>query len=76
MVTDSSTLTQIHKTFINFAIRAEKVTDEILVDTFVDTAPLKDLLLTTNSQIIYGRRGTGKTHALRYVADLVHFWNR
>jgi hypothetical protein len=37
----------------------------------VDSAPLFDLLSTTNNQVIYGRRGTGKTHALKYLAEVV-----
>lgn len=57
--------------FLSFAKRAEKVSTEILNDTFVDTAPLTAVLATPNSQILYGRRGTGKTHALLYLASQV-----
>ena len=39
--------------------------------TFVDSAPLFALLSTENNQVIYGRRGTGKTHALKVLADHV-----
>jgi Cdc6-like AAA superfamily ATPase len=64
-------LISIQKAFINFTLRAEKSDEATLVDTFVNSAPLLDLLSTANSQIIYGRRGTGKTHAIKYVSDLV-----
>src|SRR5262249_46582178 len=40
-----------------------------LIKTFVDTGSLTTLLTARDHQIIYGRRGTGKTHALLYLAD-------
>jgi hypothetical protein len=67
----SQVLTSIQKAFINFTLRAEKYSDEMLVDTFVDSAPLLDLLSNANGQVVYGRRGTGKTHALKYLAEVV-----
>jgi hypothetical protein len=64
-------LTSIHKALIGFNKRAERVSDEILEATFVDSAPLFEVLSTSNNQVIYGRRGTGKTHALKYLAQVV-----
>lgn len=64
-------LKDIHKALIGFSKRAEKSTDDALVATFVDSEPLFDLLSTSNAQIVYGRRGTGKTHALKYLAETV-----
>ncbi len=60
-------LKNIHKIFLDVDKRAERSTSEILDATFVDSAPLFDILSTRNHQVIYGRRGTGKTHALRYL---------
>ena len=37
--------------------------------SFVNVGPLLDLLSTIDHQVIYGRRGTGKTHALSYLAE-------
>ena len=54
---------------MQFVRRAEKVSDEILAKTFVDAAPLLVQLSARNNQVLYGRRGTGKTHALKYLAD-------
>jgi hypothetical protein len=71
MEADGQILTSIHKALIGFNKRAERVSDEILEATFVDSAPLYDLLSTNNNQVIYGRRGTGKTHALKYLAQNV-----
>ncbi|ABE39571.1 conserved hypothetical protein [Rhodopseudomonas palustris BisB5] len=64
-------LSAIHKTLISFNKRAERSSNELLVATFVDSAPLYDLLSTTNNQVIYGRRGTGKTHALKFLSENV-----
>jgi Cdc6-like AAA superfamily ATPase len=64
-------LIAIHRTLIGFNKRAERSSDAMLVATFVDSAPLFDLLSTPNNQVIYGRRGTGKTHALKFLAEKV-----
>lgn len=44
--------------------RAEDEEPERLAETFVDVGTLFARLSTRDSQIIFGRRGTGKTHAL------------
>src|SRR5688500_15850667 len=41
----------------------------MLSDTFVDTEPPATNMNNQNSQIIYGRRGTGKKHAQLYLAE-------
>jgi hypothetical protein len=41
------------------------------VQTFVDVGPLFSLLSGVDHQILFGRRGTGKTHALKFLADEV-----
>lgn len=67
----SDKVEEIHKAFLGLAKRAEKVSTEILSETFVDTEPLIAVLKTHNNQILYGRRGTGKTHALLYLSEQV-----
>jgi hypothetical protein len=48
--------------------RAEGAADQqLLVETFVDAGPLFTLLSSYDHQVFYGRRGTGKTHALVYL---------
>jgi hypothetical protein len=61
----------LHNCLIGLSTRAERVSNEKLVETFVDAAPLFNLLNTINHQVIFGRRGTGKTHALKYLGDQV-----
>lgn len=51
--------------------RAEQHAPQTLIETFVDAGPLITLLSSNDHQIMYGRRGTGKTHALQYVANEV-----
>ena len=45
-------------------LRAETSTTEFLHRTFVDIEEIASGLLRLDHQIMYGRRGTGKTHAL------------
>ncbi|WP_420561350.1 hypothetical protein [Tepidicaulis sp.] len=52
-------------------VRAERAGEEILTKTFVNAEPLMDVLVTENNQIVFGRRGTGKTHALKFLAEQV-----
>src|SRR5580692_12823702 len=44
--------------------RAERQNHRTLSETFVDIGPLFSTLKRSEHQVIYGRRGTGKTHAL------------
>ena len=46
--------------------RAERQQSDRLRETFVDSG-VAGALESIDHQVIYGRRGTGKTHALRYV---------
>lgn len=49
--------------------RAENIDPDTLVETFVDVGPLFHLLQSGDDQIVYGRRGTGKTHALKFLFE-------
>lgn len=59
----------LNEAFMRFVRRAEVVDRAKLVDTFVDAGPLLTLLKCLDHQVVYGRRGTGKTHALSYLAE-------
>ncbi len=59
----------INKKLMRFSRRAEKVDEKTLVASFVEIGPLQHLLTSPDNQIIYGRRGTGKTHALIYFGE-------
>lgn len=48
--------------------RAEGQDVDTLIATFEDAGPLFAQLSSTDHQVLYGRRGTGKTHALKYLA--------
>lgn len=57
---------------MHVARRAEMADQRLLVETFVDDGALYALLTSPDHQVVYGRRGTGKTHLLKYVSqDLV-----
>jgi hypothetical protein len=47
--------------------RAERVNDRTLGETFVAVGGVENILFNPENQILFGRRGTGKTHALRYL---------
>ena len=59
----------INRGLMSLSRRSEKAAPETLVRTFVDIGPLFTLLSIVDNQIVFGRRGTGKTHALRYLAE-------
>lgn len=60
---------KINEILLRFNRRAETVDPTQLVDTFVDAGPLSALLSSRDHQVMYGRRGTGKTHALTYLVE-------
>jgi len=62
-------LTPINLAFMKMKRRAEMNDRAKLVSTFVDSGSLFTLLSSQDHQVIYGRRGTGKTHALIYLAE-------
>lgn len=57
-------MNEINNTFLKFSKRSETVDTDYLVKTFVNVGPLFTILSNKEHEIIYGRRGTGKTHAL------------
>jgi hypothetical protein len=62
----SSGLSQINRVLNQIPKRAEQRQADQLRDTFVDSGVAAALQVIDN-QALYGRRGTGKTHALRYL---------
>lgn len=52
---------------LRIARRAEQNDMKQLVDSFVDIGTVFHSLETRDHQVIYGRRGTGKTHILSYL---------
>ena len=59
-------LERIHNSFLDLPRRAERIDDEALSAAFVDTPPLLRRATSSESQIVFGRRGTGKTHVLKH----------
>lgn len=57
----------LNRAMLQIQKRAESGDQHTLASTFVDAGPLFDLLSTPDHQIMFGRRGTGKTHALLYL---------
>lgn len=51
--------------------RAERADSSEVGQTYVENPQLQSALVSTNNQVIFGRRGTGKTHALRYLSEKV-----
>jgi len=69
MSEEKSTTYSINTAFVGISRRAESVDRKTLVQTFVDLGPLIPVLSSKDHQVVYGRRGTGKTHALLYVIE-------
>lgn len=59
-------MSEINRALMIIPRRAESRQAQELRATFVDSG-IADAMRTVDHQIIYGRRGTGKTHALRYL---------
>lgn len=64
-------IVEINKALMKLSKRSEKADIEILTQAFVDVGPMFTLLSTFENQILFGRRGTGKTHALIYLSETV-----
>ncbi len=60
---------QINRAFVQLTKRAETADPATLVQTFVDFGTLLPSISTKDNQVIFGRRGTGKTHALVYALE-------
>ena len=60
----------INNQLIKLLKRAETNESDTIIETFVDIGPISAILSNKNNQIIYGRRGTGKTHALIYLSSI------
>lgn len=54
---------------MRMAKRAENAPADVLHDAFVPVPSLLAQLTSSEHQVLYGRRGTGKTHVLRYVRE-------
>jgi len=61
--------TPINEALLRLSKRAETTGRQQLTHTFVDVGALFTLLSSRDHQIVYGRRGTGKTHALAHLAN-------
>lgn len=64
-------LSPLNQAFLKISKRAETYDRAHLVATFVDVGALFTLLSNPEHQVLYGRRGTGKTHALAYLSDAI-----
>ena len=56
--------------------RSDDADDATLAKTFVSIPPLESMLRSPQHQIVYGRRGTGKTHILKYLTNSERARNR
>lgn len=63
-------LTPLNRALNQVPRRAEKQEIEVLHATFVNSG-VADVLDVVDHQVLYGRRGTGKTHALSYLGSEV-----
>lgn len=60
---------KLNNALLRLSRRAEAADRATLVGTFVDTGTLGALLASRDHQVIFGRRGTGKTHALLFLGE-------
>jgi hypothetical protein len=67
----SSRQKHLNQALMRIPRRAESTDRYTLASTYVTAGSFSAMLHSTDHQILYGRRGTGKTHALLYLADLL-----
>lgn len=60
-------MTPTNLALLRIAKRAERQDDEVLQNTFVDFGSILAVLSSIDHQIVFGRRGTGKTHLLTVI---------
>ena len=56
---------------LQMPLRADKGNEEQLYETFVNIGPLIPFLRGTNNHVLYGRRGTGKTHVFSFLKTTI-----
>jgi Cdc6-like AAA superfamily ATPase len=49
--------------------RAERLDAHQQAETFVSLGGIEHVLLNHDNRVVFGRRGTGKTHVMSFVAD-------
>lgn len=59
-------MNEVKKAALQIAHRSERYDPEHLAKTFVDVGPLDVIMSNKDHQVVYGRRGTGKTHLFKY----------
>ncbi|HBY84780.1 MAG TPA: hypothetical protein DEO86_02805 [Colwellia sp.] len=64
-------MNKINELLLQIAKRAERKDDDYLVKSFVQLGHVFTLLKCEDNQIIHGRRGTGKTHLLKYLKNKI-----
>lgn len=64
-----STMLPYNNAVLKLSKRAETHNPQHIIDSFVDVGHLFSLLSNPDNQIIFGRRGTGKTHVLTYLSS-------
>ena len=61
----------LNQSFMRIPRRAENTDRGTLAATYVNAGSFSAMLHSTDHQVLYGRRGTGKTHALQHLSDLI-----
>jgi hypothetical protein len=67
----SSRQKHLNQALMRIPRRAESTDRYTLATTYVTAGSFSAMLHSSDHQILYGRRGTGKTHALLYLTDLL-----
>jgi hypothetical protein len=70
-VAGSLRMRDVNTVLLKLAKRAETYDRKHIIESFVDIGSLFTLLSNRDNQILFGRRGTGKTHVLAYLANEV-----
>ena len=59
----------LNQAILQLSRRTEQTDDSVLASTFVSAGSLFEAIISKDHQILYGRRGTGKTHVLKVLCE-------
>jgi hypothetical protein len=62
-------MSPLNRLFHHISLNSDRLDDDVVMKAYVPLGSIEELLESPQNQVLYGRRGTGKTHTLRTLAQ-------